>query len=69
MASRLVDFGYICTWVVSYVYTSQEQDAIYASGHVVRSTWAKGERVPALTSSRVFQDYGIGKDSYDRGHG
>lgn len=35
----------------------------------VRSTWAKGERVPALTSSRVFQDYGIDKDSYDRGHG
>lgn len=35
----------------------------------VRSTWAKGERVPALTSSRVFQDYGIGKDSYDCGHG
>ena len=41
----------------------------YMRPATARSTWAKGERVPALTSSRVFQDYGIGKDSYDRGHG
>lgn len=51
--SVLVDFGYICTWVVSYVYTSREQDAIYAS---TRRTHYVGQRRTryndALTSSR-----------------
>ena len=51
--SVLVDFGYICTWVVSYVYTSREQDSIYASS---RRTHYVGQRRTryndALTSSR-----------------
>lgn len=56
----IVDFGYICTWVVSYVYTSQEQDAIYASGHGAlyvgqRRTRARLNQLAGISRLRDWQ--------------
>lgn len=59
-AHGIVDFGYICTWVVSYVYTSQEQDAIYASGHGAlyvgqRRTRARLNQLAGISRLRDWQ--------------
>lgn len=63
-------FGYICTWAVSYVRIRAKNKMPYMRPATVRSLRGPKENArTALTSSRVFRDYGIGKDSYDRGHG